>query len=53
MPMAAELATIASLIDSGDLLPVVDTVLPLTQARRAHVLSETGHTRGKIVLRVD
>lgn len=53
MPMAAELATIASLIDSGNLLPVVDTVLPLTQARRAHVLSETGHTRGKIVLRVD
>jgi NADPH:quinone reductase-like Zn-dependent oxidoreductase len=27
-------------------------VLPLTEVRRAHELSETGHVRGKIVLTV-
>ena len=26
--------------------------LPLAEARRAHELSETGHTRGKIILEV-
>jgi NADPH:quinone reductase-like Zn-dependent oxidoreductase len=29
------------------------TVLPLDEVRRAHELSESGHTRGKIVLTVD
>jgi NADPH:quinone reductase-like Zn-dependent oxidoreductase len=27
-------------------------VLPLSEARHAHELSETGHARGKIVLKV-
>ena len=53
MPMAAELAEIAALVDSGHLRPAVETVLPLAQAREAHALSQSGHTRGKIVLRVD
>jgi hypothetical protein len=42
----------ARLEDSGKLKPVVETVLPLPDARRAHELSQAGHTRGKIVLRV-
>jgi NADPH:quinone reductase-like Zn-dependent oxidoreductase len=51
-PNAAWLAEIAKLIDSGTLKPTIDRVLPLSEARRAHELSESGHVRGKIVLRV-
>jgi Zinc-binding dehydrogenase len=32
--------------------PFIQTVLPLSEARKAHELSESGHTRGKIVLKV-
>jgi NADPH:quinone reductase-like Zn-dependent oxidoreductase len=49
---ASDLAEIAKLIDAGKVKTVVDTVLPLADARRAHELSETGHARGKIVLKV-
>jgi NADPH:quinone reductase-like Zn-dependent oxidoreductase len=31
---------------------MVDRILPLLEARRAHELSQSGQTRGKIVLRV-
>ncbi len=51
-PNATQLAEIANLVDSGKLRSVVETVLPLSEARRAHELSQAGHTRGKIVLRV-
>jgi len=51
-PNGAELAKIAELIDSGDLKPIVNRILPLSETRRAHELSQTGHIHGKIVLRV-
>jgi NADPH:quinone reductase-like Zn-dependent oxidoreductase len=51
-PSGAQLAEIAKLIDSGELKPVIDRILPLSEARRAHELSQSGHTRGKIALRV-
>ncbi|MGD1001308.1 MAG: NADP-dependent oxidoreductase [Candidatus Brocadiia bacterium] len=51
-PNAAQLAEIAGLIDSGKVKVFVETVLPLSEARRAQEMSQTGHTRGKIVLRV-
>jgi len=51
-PHAAQLGQIAQLIDEGVVKPVVSEVLPLAEARRAHELSQTGHARGKIVLRV-
>jgi NADPH:quinone reductase-like Zn-dependent oxidoreductase len=51
-PNGPELTEIAGLVDSGKLKAVVETVLPLADARRAHELSQMGHTRGKIVLRV-
>jgi NADPH:quinone reductase-like Zn-dependent oxidoreductase len=47
-----QLKEIATLIDEGHVKPVVETALPLAEARRAHELSQSGHTRGKIVLRV-
>jgi NADPH:quinone reductase-like Zn-dependent oxidoreductase len=43
---------IAELVDAGALKPQVNKVLPLAEARKAHELSEAGHVRGKIVLRV-
>jgi NADPH:quinone reductase-like Zn-dependent oxidoreductase len=48
----AQLAEIAKIIDSGKLAPIINRILPLSEARRAHELSQSGHTHGKIVLRV-
>ena len=48
----AQLSAIAKLIDSARLRPAIDRILPLSEARRAHELSQNGHARGKIVLRV-
>jgi NADPH:quinone reductase-like Zn-dependent oxidoreductase len=47
-----QLVRIAELIDAGHVRPVVETVLPLAEARRAHEMSQTGHVRGKIVLKI-
>jgi NADPH:quinone reductase-like Zn-dependent oxidoreductase len=51
-PDGAQLNKIAKLIDSAKLKPIIDRILPLSEARRAHELSQDGHIRGKIVLRV-
>src|SRR4029077_12224346 len=51
-PSGAQLAEIGKVIDSGKLAPIIDRILPLSEARRAHELSQAGHTHGKIVLRV-
>ena len=51
-PDGAQLSKIAKLIDSAKLKPTIDRILPLSEARRAHELSQNGHVRGKIVLRV-
>ncbi len=51
-PNASQLTEIACLIDAGAVKSIVETVLPLTEFRRAQALSQGGHTRGKIVLKV-
>lgn len=51
-PNAAQLAEIAALIEQGRLKPIVETVLPLSEARRAHEINQAGRTRGKIVLKI-
>jgi len=51
-PNGAQLAEIAEIIDSGKLAPIIDRILPVSEARRAHELSQFGHTHGKIVLQV-
>jgi NADPH:quinone reductase-like Zn-dependent oxidoreductase len=48
----SELAELARLADAGHIKPEIATVLPLADVRQAHVLSESRHVRGKIVLRV-
>ncbi len=52
LPAGADLAELARLADAGHLKPNVTAVLPLSEARQAHVMIEGGHTRGKIVLQV-
>lgn len=49
---AGILNELAALIDSGKIKPVVSTTLPLAEVRQAHTLSQSMHTRGKIVLQV-
>lgn len=51
-PDGTTLAVISRLIDSGDIRVYVDQVFDLDQVADAHTALETGHTRGKIVLRV-
>jgi NADPH:quinone reductase-like Zn-dependent oxidoreductase len=51
-PNALELRELACLIDHGVIRVVVSEIVPLSRARRAHALSQSGHVRGKIVLDV-
>lgn len=51
-PSAKQLAEINQLIDDGKLKTEVAMVLPLADVKKAHQLSESGRTRGKIVLQV-
>jgi hypothetical protein len=51
-PNAGQLSELATLVDGEKLKVIVETILPLSDATRAQELSERGHTRGKIVLRV-
>ncbi len=52
-PSGDDLETLADLVAAGRLRPVIDRVLPLEEVRQAHLASEAGHPRGKIVLRID
>jgi NADPH:quinone reductase-like Zn-dependent oxidoreductase len=51
-PNRTQLMEIAHLIDAGKIRPILDTVLPLDQARQAFERGLSNHARGKIVLRV-
>jgi NADPH:quinone reductase-like Zn-dependent oxidoreductase len=48
-----ELIQISKLVASGQVKVNVETILPLREARKAQELSQTGHARGKIVLKVE
>jgi NADPH:quinone reductase-like Zn-dependent oxidoreductase len=50
-PSPDELARIAGLVAANVILVHIAQVLPLGQVRQAHELSESGHARGKIILR--
>ncbi len=52
-PNPAELAEIGSLAASGKIRVLIDAVLPLRDAAKAHEMSQTERTRGKIVLKVE
>ena len=52
-PNAGQLAEINQLIEEGKLKIHIETILPLTEVKKAHELSKAGRTRGKIVLTVN
>jgi NADPH:quinone reductase len=47
-----QLGRLGELIERGQLRPIIDQVLPLEQVSKAHARLDSGHGRGKIVLRV-
>jgi NADPH:quinone reductase-like Zn-dependent oxidoreductase len=51
-PVREQLATIADLVASREVRVEIACTLPLAEVAEAHTLSESGHTRGKIVLAV-
>jgi NADPH:quinone reductase-like Zn-dependent oxidoreductase len=51
-PKGSDLAILGLLVQQGKLCPLIDRVYPLEEIREAHAYSETGHARGKIVIRI-
>jgi NADPH:quinone reductase-like Zn-dependent oxidoreductase len=51
-PNSEELAEIGRLIDEKKIRVIVSQTLPLAEARKAQEQAATGHTRGKIVLKI-
>jgi len=51
-PAREQLARLAELVASGAVRPEISRTLPLAEVAEAHRMSESGHTRGKIVLAV-
>ena len=49
---ASLLKEIANLLDSGQVKTVIAQTFPLSEARQAQDLSQSGHVRGKIVLQI-
>lgn len=47
-----ELGQIADLMGAGDVHVEIQEVIPISDVRRAHEVSESGHVRGKLVLAV-
>lgn len=51
-PRGGDLEKINALIEAGKLWPVIEKIFPLDQVAEAHRLSEQGHVRGKLIIRV-
>ncbi|HEY5030268.1 MAG TPA: NADP-dependent oxidoreductase [Candidatus Angelobacter sp.] len=51
-PRGGELEKISALIEAGKIRPVIEKVFALEQIAEAHQLSERGHVRGKLVMRI-
>lgn len=49
-PSSDQLAEIAELIAAGEVGVEIAETMPLAEVSRAHELSESGHTRGKLIL---
>ena len=51
-PTTEQLTRVGELVAGGEVRLELAEVLPLSEVQQAHQLSESGHTRGKIVLTV-
>lgn len=47
-----DLAVLEEMAENDKLVPLIEKIYPLEQIREAHTRSETGHTVGKLVLKV-
>ncbi|GHO71485.1 NADPH:quinone reductase [Ktedonobacter sp. SOSP1-52] len=52
-PNREQLIDIGDLIDTGQLRPIIKRVFPLSEASQAFEQALQGHTRGKIILRIE
>ncbi len=51
-PRGGDLEKIGTLIEAGKIRTVIEKVFPLEQIAEAHRLSEQGHVRGKLVIKI-
>lgn len=51
-PRGGDLEKITAFVEAGKIQPVVERVFELSQIAEAHRLSEAGHVRGKLVVRI-
>ncbi len=51
-PSREQLTRIGELIDAGRIQPVIEAIMPLSQARQAYERGQGGHASGKVVLQV-
>lgn len=51
-PIAQTLTEVAKMVAAGQIKPVVSTILPIQEIRKAHEMIEAKHTQGKLVLQV-
>jgi NADPH:quinone reductase-like Zn-dependent oxidoreductase len=51
-PRGGDLEKIGTLIEAGKVRPVVEKVFPMEQVAEAHRMSQSGHVRGKLAIRI-
>jgi NADPH2:quinone reductase len=51
-PRGGDLEKINALIEAGKLRPIIEKIFQLEEIAEAHRVSESGHVRGKLVVKV-
>lgn len=52
-PSGVELAELAELIECGKLTPIIDRVFPFEEIGKAFAYLESGHAKGKVIVRME
>ncbi len=52
VPNGKQLSKIADLISNETLKPIIDRIFPLDQAKDALLHSQSGHAKGKIIIKM-
>lgn len=53
IPSGQQLETLREFIEAGDVLPVIDRVIPLSDIKEAFDYSQSGHAKWKIILKIN